>query len=132
MAVQKYGQASYTVLDLLKLANPHVQDIDRIAVGQTIALPELNLGFSILENGDGQYGVLVQSAPTRDQALALARALRGRGFSANVSRARIGASKTVYRVLIGSFADENQALAVGQDVQRVLRDDERLARLGRY
>ena len=29
IAVRKYGQASYTILDLLKLANPELTDMDR-------------------------------------------------------------------------------------------------------
>src|SRR5262249_27741228 len=36
IAVRKYGQSSYAILDLLKLANPSVEDINRISAGQTL------------------------------------------------------------------------------------------------
>ena len=41
IAMRKYGQATYTILDLLKLANPELKDINVITIGQTIRLPEL-------------------------------------------------------------------------------------------
>ncbi len=132
IAIQKYGQASYTVLDLLKLANPDVADIDRISVGQQISLPQLSRGFSVLADDRGQYGVLVQSSVSASRAKALAQALRTKGYGARVELARIGAEKSVYRVLIGSLPSESVAAGVGQEIERAFRDDERLARLARY
>ena len=38
IAIRKYGHATYTILDLLKLANPELTDINVITIGQKIRL----------------------------------------------------------------------------------------------
>jgi len=131
IAVRKYGQSSYTILDLLKLANPDVKDIDRISAGQTLALPRLTQGFSIVEQSGRGYSVLVFSSPNAARATSLSKALRARGFAAQVSGARIGPGHNVQRVVIGPFASEAEAADASRDVQRAFREDEQLAALGR-
>jgi general secretion pathway protein A len=131
IAVRRYGQSSYTILDLLKLANPQVEDINRISAGQTLALPRLNQGFSVLQQEGGGYGVLVFSTPISSRAAALSRALRSRGFAADVATGSIGPGRTVQRVIIGPFATEGEAAGASKDVQRAFREDDQLAALGR-
>ena len=132
IAIRKYGQASYTILDLLKLANPDLQDVDRISVGQTVVLPQLSEGFTVVQKESGGFGIFVYSTTGPMRAAGLADALKGRGFHVEVSTAIIGANKTVYRVIIGPLDSEADAITVCKQLQRAVRDDERLARLGRY
>lgn len=131
IAVRKYGQSSYTILDLLKLANPSVADIDRIAAGQTLALPRLSQGFPIVKEDGRGYGVLAYSTPISARAQALSKALRSRGFASNVTTATIGPGRQVQRVIVGPFSSEEEAAGAGRDVQRAFREDEQLAALGR-
>jgi sporulation related protein len=130
IALRKYGQATYTILDLLKLANPQLKDIDVIAAGQTIRLPELGEGFPVLDDGSGHYALLVYSTPNAARASALQNALRSRGFDAQVSAGRIGADKAISRVVVAGFTDRGAVAGVGKELQRLFRDDLKIAQLG--
>jgi hypothetical protein len=124
-----YGQSSYTVLDLLKLANPEVTDVDAIAPGQPVKLPELD-GFPVLSDGGGRYALLVFSTPNQQRAQNLSKALRGRGFNGSVTPATLGAQKRVYRVTVGGLANHEDVNTVGRSLQRLFREDTRIAQLG--
>jgi general secretion pathway protein A len=130
IALRKYGQATYTILDLLKLANPDLKDIDVIAPGQTIRLPELGEGLPVLDDGSGRYALLVYSTPNAARASALQSALRTRGFDAQVSAGRIGADKVISRVVVAGFADRAAVAGVGKQLQRLFREDPKMAQLG--
>jgi general secretion pathway protein A len=130
IARRKYGQASYTILDLLKLANPDLRDIDVISVGQTIRLPDLGEGFPVLTDGAGHYALLVYSSPHAARASSLQSALRARGFDARVSGGSIGAQKPTFRVVVAGFSDRTEVANVGKQLQKLLREDSRITRLG--
>jgi general secretion pathway protein A len=130
LALRKYGQASYTILDLLKLANPDLTDLDVIAAGQTIRLPELNEGFPILNDGAGHYALLVFSTPQASRAGSFEKVLRGRGLEAHVRAANIGLQKRIYRVVLTGFKERDDVVAAGRQLQRLFRDDTRVAQLG--
>jgi len=130
IAARKYGQASYTILDLLKLANPELRNMDLITVGQTIKLPELGEGFPILNDGTGQYALLVFSTPQEHRASSFQKVLRGRGLDARVLGADVGSQKRMYRVVLSGFKDRDEAIAAGRQLQRLFREDTRVAQLG--
>ena len=130
IALRKYGQATYTVLDLLKLANPDLRDIDQISVGQTIRLPELSEGFPILDEGARHYELLVYSTPQASRATALQRVLGARGFDARVSAGSVGFHKPVFRVVVCGFVDRDEGAAVGKRLQKLFREDTQIAQLG--
>lgn len=130
IAARKYGQASYTILDLLKLANPEVTDMDLITVGQTIKLPELGEGFPILNDEVGQYALLVFSTPQEHRASSFQKVLRGRGLDARVLGADVGSQKRMYRVVLSGFKDRDEVIAAGRQLQRLFREDTRVAQLG--
>ncbi len=130
IALRKYGQASPTILDLLKLANPEMRDIDVISVGQAIRLPELSEGFPVLNDGSGHYSLLVFSTPVARRATMLQNALRGRGFDARVGTGRIGLQRPVFRVVLTGFSSRDEVAGVGKQLQKLFREDTRLASLG--
>lgn len=130
LAMEKYGQATPTILDMLKLANPRLSDVDIIPVGQMIRLPELSDGFPTLVEGTGELTLLVFSSPRMDRAQALQKALRGHGFEARVATGRFGAQKPIYRVVVSGFADRSEVAATGRQLQKVLREDRQIARIG--
>ena len=130
IAVRKYGQASYTILDLLKLANPEVANLDLIAIGQTVRLPDLDDGFPILNDGSGHYTLLVLSTPQERRANSFQKVLRDRGLDAHVLAANIGTQKRMYRVVLSGFTERDEAIAAGRQLQRLFREDTRIAQLG--
>jgi hypothetical protein len=127
IATSTYGQASATMLDLMKMANPSIRDIDIIAVGQELRLPQLDQGLAVLQEPDGQYALLVLSTPAENRAREIGRALRKHGFEARVGKADFGGGRVVWRVLIGDLSDRAAAQAVGKQLQRVVREDTRIA-----
>ena len=129
IAMRKYGQASYTVLDLVKLANPEVKDIDAISVGQTIRLPELGEGYPILNERSGKYSLLVVSSPQPRKAQQLQAALRARGFDARVANVSVGDGKPLYRVVVGGYGGRDKVAAAGRQIQKLFREETGLARL---
>jgi type II secretory pathway predicted ATPase ExeA/nucleoid-associated protein YgaU len=130
IARARYGQSSYTILDLIKLANPQVQDVDWILPGQSLRLPDLREGPPILRESAGKYSLLVFSTPNLPRAQALAAALRERGFSVEVRGAELGSQKKVFRVTVGGGPGREDATRVGMALQRVLREDPNILRLG--
>ncbi|MBI4514405.1 MAG: AAA family ATPase [Deltaproteobacteria bacterium] len=130
IALKKYGQANYTILDLLKLANPNLRDVNVIAVGQALQLPDLSES-SVVSAGDRRFGVLVYSTTEAARAAALDAALRARGQRSRVSRAELGAGRPIFRVVIEGFAERNAAAAASKEVQRLFREDSRMALLVR-
>ena len=88
IASAAYGQASPTVLDLMKMANPSIRDIDIIAVGQELRLPQLDEGLAVLQQPDGRYALLLLSTPIEGRARDIGKALRRHGFAARVGAGR--------------------------------------------
>jgi general secretion pathway protein A len=130
IARREYGQASYTILDLLELANPELPNLDTIAIGQTIRLPLLSDGFPILVDGSGKYALLVVSTPQQRRAAALQNALRSHGFPASVMVGSAGLGRPLYRVVVPGSAGRDDAVGIGKQVQKVFREDKRLAQFG--
>lgn len=127
IATNTYGQASATMLDLMKMANPSIRDIDIISVGQELRLPQLDQGLAVLQQPNGQYALLVLSTPAEARAREIGRALRRHGFEARVGKADFGGGRDVWRVVIGDLGDRASAQSVGKQLQRVVRDDTRIA-----
>ena len=123
IATNTYGQASATMLDLMKMANPSIRDIDTIAVGQELRLPQLDQGLAVLQEPDGQYALLVLSTPAENRARDIGKVLRKHGFEARVGRADFGGGRVVWRVVIGDLPDRAAAQTVGKQLQRVVRED---------
>ncbi|GIW39891.1 MAG: hypothetical protein KatS3mg076_0468 [Candidatus Binatia bacterium] len=130
IAARKYGRASYTILDLVKLANPEVEDVDRIAEGQVLALPELSGRFPLVEDSSGRLRLLVFSTPSAQQASSVVDVLRAYGFEAERTPGSLGRGKPIYRVLVGGVGDAANASEISERIRRVVRQDEQLARLG--
>jgi general secretion pathway protein A len=130
IALRKYGHATYTILDLLKLANPELKDINLISVGQKIRLPELGDGFPILSDGRGRYSLLVYSSQSNSRAAAVQNALRSRGFDARVNQGSVGYQKPVFRVVISKGDDREELIGLGRQLQKLFREDAQIAQLG--
>ncbi len=122
IALRKYGQATPTVLDLLKLANPQIRDIDLIVVGQTVRLPQLSDSFPIINDGSGRYSLLVFSTGESWRATSLRNALRSNGFEASVGRSSLGRG-------LSGCGSRSEVAAVGRSVQKLFRENGQVAQL---
>ncbi len=129
IARRKYGQSSYTVLDLLKLANPVISDVDVLVTGQVVRIPQFDQGFPILTE-DGKSSLLVFSTPNQTRARNLSNALESRGYRGSVVPVRLGAQKRVYRVVVTGEGSDNEIDVIGRELQQLFRDDTAIAKLG--
>lgn len=127
IAIRQYGQASPTILDLMKLANPKISDINQISPGQTLRLPQLEQGLVLLKQPDDRYGLLLISLNSRGRANEIRSALRRQGFGARVAEANLGGGQTVWRVIVGDLENREVALQVGADLQQLFRRDRRIS-----
>jgi general secretion pathway protein A len=130
IAMRRYGQVTYTILDLLKLANPELKDVNLITIGQTIRLPELGNTFPVLRDGSGRYSLLVYSSRYGGRASALQNALRSHGLDARVTQGSVGYQKPVFRVLVSGQGDRDELAGLGRQLQKLFREDTRIASLG--
>lgn len=131
IAIRKYGIASHTMLDLLKMANPSIRNIDLIAAGQKLHLPALEDGLPLLRDRDRGFALLLFSSPHQRRANEMEALLRQRGFHAEVRRTDFGGGRIVYRLLVPRFDDRESAIQTGKHLQRLFREDERLAAAAR-
>jgi len=131
IAARKYGQASHTMLDVMKMANPSIRDVDVVSVGQTLRLPELDEGLVLLRQHDGQLALLLLSSPNWSRVKGIETALRQHKFNAQVRETDFGAARKVYRLLIAGLPSRDAAIATGKKVQRLFREDEQIAALAR-
>ncbi len=129
IASDTYGQASPTVLDMMKMANPSIRNLDIISVGQELRLPQLDEGLAVLQQPDGRYALLLLSTPAEGRARDIGRALRRHGLETRVGKADFGRGREVWRVVIGDLPDRQAARAVGEQLQRVFREDARIAQM---
>ncbi len=127
IAIRHYGQASPTILDLMKMANPKISDINQIEPGQTLRLPQLDQGLVLLKQSDDRYGLLLISLSSRGRANEIRSELLRQGFGARISPAQLGGGQTVWRVIVGDLENRELALKVGGDLQQLFRRDRRIS-----
>lgn len=123
IVIDTYGQANATMLDLVKMANPSIRDIDVVPIGYELRVPQLDQGLAVLQEPNGRYALLVLSTPAEGRAREIGKALRKHGFDARVGRAHLGAGRVAWRVVVGDLPDRAGVQAVGRQLQRVVRED---------
>jgi hypothetical protein len=116
---------------LMLLANPGVTNVDVISSGQQLHLPQLDEGFVVLRQDDGNYALLLLSTPARSQAERVRAALRENGFKVRIAPASLGPGRGVNRVLVSDLASRDAALATGRKLQQLFRDNVQIATMAR-
>jgi cell division septation protein DedD len=71
------------------------------------------------------------STPIQQRANEIEGALRERGFQARVRKADFGSGQSVSRVMIGGLTTRDDAVDVGKRLQKLFREDERIAAMAR-
>ncbi len=118
LAGRVYGRADLTVLDLLKRANPDLDDVDRIAVGARLRFPPLGPAARVVRSGTA-YRVHLATragAPGADLAALQGTAQRA-GSQVYAVPVRLGEHLRGYRLVAGDFATRGQALAFAASVR---------------
>lgn len=106
-----YGRIDYTLLDVVQMVNPGIQDINLIRVGQRVRFPSLHPGSRVQKLGQSLYVLHVRTLPitAKSETEQLRAALRQMGREVYVVPVRLTHQQQAHRVLVGDFQDPTQA-----------------------
>ncbi len=116
VVASEYGRRDPGLLDLIRLANPGFEDLDRIRVGQRLVLPRPPVTFR--REGGGGYVLHLATLESADspELERLRRSVADRGRQLSVTPVPLASGWTVYRATVGSFADPREARAFYQSL----------------
>jgi len=122
LAAREYGSATFTTLDVVKAANPGVQDVNKIVAGTQLTFPDPGPSARIIPRGKG-LSVIVLTTPNQQRALATQRELQAR-YSAPVEVETVDLSdgRTLYRISMGQYQESAQALKAAESLGNILSD----------
>lgn len=122
LAAREYGYSTYTVLDVVRSANPGIQDVNRIIAGSEIVFPDPGPGVRVSGEGD-DVSVLVATTPVLGQAQEIQRLVGGRyRLPADLEPVALGDGRSLYRVSLRKVPDQTQALQIAESLGSILRD----------
>jgi len=122
LAWRTYGAANFTTLDMLRAANPDVQDVNRIVAGRILVFPDPGPEARIVE-ADGSQSVLALTTPVADQAQGVQRKLQEQfGERVEVEPVTLGEGQRLYRVSLTKLHGESQARAIAESLGTILND----------
>jgi hypothetical protein len=120
LASERYGYVTSTLLDLLRVANPSIRDIDHLPVGQRLSLPEPDGAIRTGKEKGGSYSYLLLSTPFREEAASLSNLLKQRGRTHRISPTPTGRRRIFYRVLVTGFPSQQAAAEEGKNLEQVV------------
>jgi general secretion pathway protein A len=95
-----YGNSNLLAFDLIKEFNPHIGDLDRIAVGEQLWLPPHTRKTFVREQSDGSYRVVMASFYSALRAQEFGRLLRGKNYTTVTTPRRVSGQLLLHRVEI--------------------------------
>lgn len=105
IALQMYGGNNLLAFDLIKELNPHIEDLDRIAVGEKILFPALTQETLVRPQPDGSFCLVLGSFYNEADAEKLAGRMRRDGYAVTVSSRKVFGSHSLHRVTLEGLKD---------------------------
>ncbi len=100
-----YGNYNVLAFDLIKEFNPHIADLDRIAVGEQVWLPFLTRETLLRKQADGSYHLIIGSFHREGEAERVARTARRQGYAVTITQRRMSGTHLLHRVEIEQLQD---------------------------
>ncbi len=100
-----YGTYNVLAFDLLKEINPHIEDLDRIAVGEQVWLPFLTRELLLRQQADGSYHLIIGAFHMAADAQRVVRAARRAGYAATITERRMSGTRLLHRVELEGLED---------------------------
>ncbi len=121
VVARNYGRAELTLLDFVKTANPEVESIDIVHVGQRLKLPPFEPG-ALVQKRDGRYRLHLMTVwDEKGSALQKLRpAVAKLGRQVELAPVALTQRETAYRVLVGDFASPREAETFYRDFRAPL------------
>lgn len=122
LATREYGFANYTTLDVLRVVNPDIKDVNKIIAGSEILFPDPGPGARVLDDR-GRLSVLVATTPILVQAREIQRSIGSRfRLPAELEPIPLGGGRNLYRVSLRQLPDRTRALQVAESLGTILKD----------
>lgn len=122
LAARRYGATNLTVLDMLRVVNPDVRDVDLIIAGSGLEFPDPGPEARILPDGRG-FAVLAMTTQTLSRALAVQSSLEDRlARPVSLERVATRGGPSIFRVSVRGLSDRSQASDIAEGLGSILRD----------
>ena len=112
LARQYYGKSNITIADLILDSNPEITNANLISVNQKVRMPKITEGSLIIQSSDRTYKINVGTfwSPKFAKLYRSEPSLRGKEIEIVARKAT--PKETWYRVVVGKFDSEDEALKV--------------------
>ena len=105
IATKMYGSHNILAFDLIKELNPHIKDLDRLAVGEQVWFPALVRETLLRQQDDGSYRLILGAFVSEGDAARVAAAARRQGYTAIISQQRVFGTRSLHRVELEGLKD---------------------------
>jgi phage tail protein X len=105
-----YGFVNETLIDLLMEVNPKIADVNLIVIDQKIKIPYVTEELLMVPSADRTYRIHAATFGTADSAGLFSDEPLLRGKKIEILPRRVSPRETWYRVMIGKFANQDEAL----------------------
>jgi len=118
LARKHYGSATLSLLDMILAWNPEITNANLIEVDQRIKMPNITEESLMIRPHDGSYKIHVGTfwSPGESEVFRNETSLKGR--EVEIIPTKVAPEETWYRVMIGKFASEQEALKTIHDLRQ--------------
>jgi general secretion pathway protein A len=109
LATSVYGEATPLALDLVKAANPRLQSVDFLSVGQQLLFPELSPAALMQRTLAGKIVLHAATVPSMGRASELRTRWSQQGYTVTLNPTWVSPTQQWFRVFVGDFDDANAA-----------------------
>jgi general secretion pathway protein A len=118
LVMKSYGSATLSLLDMILVWNPEITNVNLIKVDERIKMPNITDESLIIRPLDGSYRIHVGTfrSPGESEVFRNEPSLKGR--EVEIIPAKVAPEETWYRVIIGKFVNEQEALKTIHDLRQ--------------
>jgi hypothetical protein len=110
IATEAYGRNRMLLaMDILKEANPGIEDVNWIVAGQNLSLPPLTRDTLLRRQSDDSYSLVLDSFSKRQEAERFSKAVTAKGYDPTISQRQISPKIVLYRVEIRGLKNQQAA-----------------------
>jgi general secretion pathway protein A len=117
LALREYGITNDTICDIIKRANPQIEDLNKIDIGQEIKLPALDTNSIILEKGADIYSIHIATLSSMDEVKQYLRNIDLKEYQPSIVPVKIVGGRSWHRITIGDFSSREEAIETIKSVR---------------
>ena len=115
---KEYGFINDNIYEMIKSANPEIQDIDQIKIDQTIVLPKLDIDSQIVELAPDIYSFHIASFRSYSRVKNYLTNLIENNYPIYVIPVKGFGKTTWYRIMVGQFTKRDDAIKFAKTIKK--------------